>query len=101
MQLWAKSHGIPLVCSYHTQFSSYVQYYFSRPLSTIAEAVVSWIIYMFYRPCRQVYVPTSYVADALSVRAFARMLPKRCACKAPDLSHRVILGRAKGSIMTL
>jgi len=65
-ELWAKSHGIPLVCSYHTQFSSYVQYYFSRPLSTIAEAVVSWIIYMFYRPCRQVYVPTSYVADALS-----------------------------------
>jgi len=58
----AKAHNIPAVASYHTRYETYLKHYWylaglERPLQAILRN--------FYGQCREVYVPTDSVRDAL------------------------------------
>jgi glycosyltransferase involved in cell wall biosynthesis len=58
---WAQRRGLPVVASYHTHFSSYLNYYRMAGLERLMWAYLRW----FYGHCTQVYVPTSSMADVL------------------------------------
>ena len=60
-QAWAHEHHVPVVCSYHTHFATYVKYYnlgiFEGPLWAYMST--------FYNGCLQVYVPAPEVGADL------------------------------------
>ena len=58
---WAMRHGVPLVGTYHTHFSSYLSYY---RLSLVETALWGYLR-LFYRPFEGIYVPTDSMADVL------------------------------------
>lgn len=58
---WAERRGLPIVASYHTHFSSYLSFYRMGPLEHAMWSYLRW----FYGHCRQVYVPSSSMADVL------------------------------------
>jgi phosphatidylinositol alpha 1,6-mannosyltransferase len=58
----AQKHGIPAVASYHTRYETYLRHYWylawlERPL----KGYLRW----FYSQCREVYVPSESVREAL------------------------------------
>jgi glycosyltransferase involved in cell wall biosynthesis len=58
---FAQKHDIPVVSSYHTHFSSYLDYYHLGALE-------GWLwnyLRGFYSQCEQVYVPSESMADVL------------------------------------
>lgn len=58
----AKAHGIPAVASYHTRYETYLRHYwYLAPL----EKLLKPILRRFYGLCREVYVPSQSVRDAL------------------------------------
>jgi glycosyltransferase involved in cell wall biosynthesis len=58
----AKAHGIPAVASYHTRYETYLRHYwYLAPL----EKLLKHILRRFYGLCREVYVPSQSVRDAL------------------------------------
>jgi glycosyltransferase involved in cell wall biosynthesis len=58
----AKQHNIPAVASYHTRYETYLRHY--RYLATL-EGLLKGILRRFYGACREVYVPSQSVRDAL------------------------------------
>lgn len=58
---WAERRGLPVVASYHTHFSSYLNFYSMAGLERLMWAYLRW----FYSHCSHVYVPTSSMADVL------------------------------------
>lgn len=57
----AKRHGIPVVASYHTHFSSYLKYY----QADVLEGLLWQLLKRFYQNAQQIYVPTPSMADTL------------------------------------
>ncbi|MEM6337270.1 MAG: glycosyltransferase family 1 protein [Bacteroidota bacterium] len=58
---YAKKRGLPVVATYHTHFSSYLDYY----RLGWAEPMVWRYLRWFYRHCRHLYVPTESMAAEL------------------------------------
>ena len=58
---WAQSRGRPIVASYHTHFSSYLEYYHMDRLERLMWSFLRW----FYRHCSHIYVPTASMAEVL------------------------------------
>ncbi len=58
---WAQRRGVPIVASYHTHFSSYLDYYCMGWMEPPMWAWLRW----FYRQCTHIYVPTPSMADIL------------------------------------
>ncbi len=58
---WAADHGIPVVSSYHTHFTSYLKYYRLSFLEPLLWKYLNW----FYSHCEQLYVPTPSMAEWL------------------------------------
>ncbi len=58
---WAQRRGVPVVASYHTHFSSYLDYYHMGWIEPFMWMWLRW----FYRQCSHVYVPTPSMADIL------------------------------------
>jgi glycosyltransferase involved in cell wall biosynthesis len=58
----AKAHDIPAVASYHTRYETYLKHYwYLAPL----EALFKHMLRRFYGECREVYVPSQSVREAL------------------------------------
>jgi glycosyltransferase involved in cell wall biosynthesis len=58
----ARAHAIPAVASYHTRYETYLRHYwYLAPL----EGLLKRILCRFYGACREVYVPSQSVHDAL------------------------------------
>jgi phosphatidylinositol alpha 1,6-mannosyltransferase len=58
----AEAHRIPAVASYHTRYETYLKHYWClAPL----EGLLKHILRRFYGRCREVYVPSQSVRDAL------------------------------------
>jgi phosphatidylinositol alpha 1,6-mannosyltransferase len=58
---WARSHGIPVVATYHTHFASYLGYYRLGWAESTLWRYVRW----FYAQCEHVYVPSRSMIDVL------------------------------------
>jgi phosphatidylinositol alpha 1,6-mannosyltransferase len=58
---WAIKNQKPVVSSYHTHFTSYLKYYKLSLLEPLLWKYLKW----FYKNCRQLYVPTPSMAEAL------------------------------------
>ena len=63
---WALNSGVPLVATYHTHFSSYLDYYYLGKLEPALWAYLRW----FYAPFRHVYVPTPSMEAVLREQGF-------------------------------
>lgn len=60
---WGRRRGIPIATSYHTNFLSYISYYWIlKPLY----GYLSWYSRMFYRNCDHIYVPSESMAEELN-----------------------------------
>ena len=59
---WARAHGVCALCTHHTAFPTYLQYYGAG----LAEPVVEAFMGRFYRRCDYVAVPSYAAADALA-----------------------------------
>jgi glycosyltransferase involved in cell wall biosynthesis len=58
----AKAHDIPAVASYHTRYETYLKHYwYTAPL----EGWLKRVLRRFYGACREVYVPSDSVREAL------------------------------------
>lgn len=64
---YAKKNKIPVLSIYHTNFLSYMKYYFKGIPLLIkpVESLVKSIYRKFYNICRMVYVPTSQMVNEL------------------------------------
>ena len=60
-QSWAIKQGIPVGCSYHTRFNSYLAYY---RLGVVEGLLWEWME-KFYGRCEQTYVPSYGIRDEL------------------------------------
>lgn len=58
---YARMRGIPVVASYHTHFSSYLEFYHLERFEPAMWAMLRW----FYAKCEHLYVPTRSMADVL------------------------------------
>jgi len=66
VQKWAIERGLPIGCSYHTRFSSYLPYYIGEPLlHNVDGALWNWLHY-FYQGCDHVYPPTTRVGNEIT-----------------------------------
>eukprot|EP01147_Barroeca_monosierra_P004236 gene4236-8488_t len=80
VQRWALDHGIPVVCSYHTRFNSYLPYYLgtNQLLSPVDSALWAWMR-IFYGKCEHTYPPTPSVVEELKehgVKTQLRLWPR-------------------------
>jgi glycosyltransferase involved in cell wall biosynthesis len=58
----ARRWNIPIVASYHTRYETYLKHYwYVAPL----KGALAWYLRRFYGACREVYVPTQSMIDAL------------------------------------
>ncbi|EDQ85919.1 uncharacterized protein MONBRDRAFT_11530 [Monosiga brevicollis MX1] len=64
VQMWANEQGLPVVCSYHTRFNSYLPYYLGSFVAPVDSAVWAWMRY-FYNRCHHTYPPTPSVSQEL------------------------------------
>ena len=67
-QNWARRHSIPVVCSYHTRYNSYLPYYYLGWLEP-------WYWFLFRRfnsKCAHMYVPSETVQAELEAHGVAR-----------------------------
>ncbi|MCX5761225.1 MAG: glycosyltransferase family 1 protein [Gemmatimonadetes bacterium] len=65
----ALAEGIPLVSSYHTDFSSYLSHYGLQALSGVAWPYLRW----FHNSAHRTFVPTEIGAEALRAQGFQRL----------------------------
>eukprot|EP00039_Didymoeca_costata_P027802 m.19220 g.19220 ORF g.19220 m.19220 type:complete len:533 (+) comp6513_c0_seq1:219-1817(+) len=66
VQKWAQEHTLPIGCSYHTRFNSYLPYYFEGAvLHTVNSALWQWLQY-FYDGCDHVYPPTRRIGKEIT-----------------------------------
>jgi phosphatidylinositol alpha 1,6-mannosyltransferase len=60
--LFAKEYGIPVVSSYHTHFTSYLEYYKLKWAEPLIWGYLRW----FYNNCLHTYVPSHSMIEELS-----------------------------------
>lgn len=60
--------NVPVVASYHTRYETYLKYY---PGLWVFRGVVRKYLRFFYRSCRQLYVPSESMAEALADEGIA------------------------------
>jgi len=65
---WARAHGVCSLCTYHTAFPTYLQYYGAG----FAEPLVARFVASFYARCDYVAVPTHAAADDLAAAGVPR-----------------------------
>jgi glycosyltransferase involved in cell wall biosynthesis len=58
----AKKWGVPVVASYHTRYETYLEYYWY--IAGLTDLLTRYLRY-FYAACREVYVPSTSMIDAL------------------------------------
>jgi phosphatidylinositol alpha 1,6-mannosyltransferase len=66
----ARRMNVPLVASYHTHFTSYLDYYRMTWLEPAIWQYLRW----FYAQCHQVYVPSQSMADVLRSHGISERL---------------------------
>jgi phosphatidylinositol alpha 1,6-mannosyltransferase len=66
-QRLARKHGVPLVASYHTHFSSYLSYY----RLGWTESILWRHLQRFHARCDHTYVPSASMADVLSANGIS------------------------------
>eukprot|EP00041_Stephanoeca_diplocostata_P031968 m.1009686 g.1009686 ORF g.1009686 m.1009686 type:complete len:490 (-) comp24059_c0_seq11:5857-7326(-) len=62
---WAEKHHTPVVCSYHTRFTSYLPYYFKGLTLDAMDTTVWWWLRKFHKRCEHIYPPTTSVVNEL------------------------------------
>lgn len=67
---FAQMNNIQIVSSYHTHFTSYLKYYNMEMLEVLGWKYLSW----FYSQCKHIYVPSSSMADELSLHGISEGL---------------------------
>ncbi len=100
---FARANNIPLVASYHTNFTSYLKYYNLDLLKSLGQKYISW----FYNQCEHVYVPTTDMVSELvqngiqnGLRLWARGVDtKRFNPNKRDLAWRRKLGFADDDVV--
>eukprot|EP00041_Stephanoeca_diplocostata_P015951 m.309777 g.309777 ORF g.309777 m.309777 type:complete len:558 (-) comp20203_c0_seq1:146-1819(-) len=65
IQNWAIERKLPVVCSFHTRFASYLPYYVSGRTLTAVSDSMWWWLKKFYNSCDHIYPPTNLVQDEL------------------------------------
>lgn len=60
-QDWGRRHNVPVVCSYHTRFNSYLPYYYLGWL----DGVYWYLFRKFNAKCKHMYVPSETVKTEL------------------------------------
>jgi phosphatidylinositol alpha 1,6-mannosyltransferase len=63
---WAREHGVCLVSSYHTHFTSYLTYYRLQWAESLVWRYLRW----FYSKTRQIHAPTPSMVDKLKEVGF-------------------------------
>jgi glycosyltransferase involved in cell wall biosynthesis len=64
---WARARGIPAVASYHTRYETYLKHYwYVHPLTAALTRYLRW----FYGACRDLYVPSPSMIEALEADGF-------------------------------
>jgi phosphatidylinositol alpha 1,6-mannosyltransferase len=58
---WAREQHVPVVATYHTHFTSYLEYYGLQWLERALWSYVRW----FYSQCEEIYVPSESMAEVL------------------------------------
>eukprot|EP00049_Salpingoeca_infusionum_P019327 m.361392 g.361392 ORF g.361392 m.361392 type:complete len:489 (+) comp19575_c0_seq1:195-1661(+) len=66
VQRWAISHNVPVACSYHTRFNSYLRYYLGDGtlLGPVDYSLWKWFG-IFYGGCTHTYPPTHSVSEEM------------------------------------
>lgn len=64
VQRHALARGVPVVASYHTRYETYLRHYWLGFVERPLVAYFDW----FYRHCRQLYVPSASMIEALRAR---------------------------------
>jgi len=72
VQQWAIDRNIPVVCSYHTRFTSYLPYYFKGVTLDAIDSTIWWWLRKFHQRCDHIYPPTLGVVDELVNQGFPR-----------------------------
>lgn len=63
----AQKRKMPVVASYHTRYETYLKHYwYVQPLTKVLTRYLRW----FYGACREVYVPSPSMMDALAADGF-------------------------------
>ena len=65
---YARKHGLPLVSSYHTHFTSYLKYYWLPFSVGMLWKYLSW----YYAQCEHLYVPSESMAAVLREQGITR-----------------------------
>jgi phosphatidylinositol alpha 1,6-mannosyltransferase len=73
-QRWARARGIPVVCSHHTRFERYLNYYASiRPLALQLERLYWWGMRRFHGQCAATLPPSGTLARDLEAHGIPRV----------------------------
>jgi phosphatidylinositol alpha 1,6-mannosyltransferase len=72
VQQWAIDRNIPVVCSYHTRFTSYLPYYFKGVTLDAIDNTIWWWLRKFHQRCDHIYPPTQGVANELIAQGFPK-----------------------------
>lgn len=59
---WGRSHGVPVVATYHTHFPAYPRYYNLRPV----EDLTWWIVRRLYNSIDRTFVPSKAILGELA-----------------------------------
>jgi phosphatidylinositol alpha 1,6-mannosyltransferase len=89
---WALSHGVPVVGSYHTHFTSYLGFY----RLGWAEGYLWRRLRKFYGRCRHTYVPSQSMAEVLAEHGIAsgvRLWKRGVELQRFDPAHRDLAWR--------
>eukprot|EP01062_Namystynia_karyoxenos_P029048 TRINITY_DN21899_c0_g1_i1.p1 TRINITY_DN21899_c0_g1~~TRINITY_DN21899_c0_g1_i1.p1 ORF type:complete len:975 (+),score=226.04 TRINITY_DN21899_c0_g1_i1:67-2925(+) len=74
-QAWARTAGVPVVCSYHTRFNAYLAYYGAGVLEGLYWQVVGG----FFNQCHRLLPPTAAISRELraaGIKAQQRIWPR-------------------------
>jgi phosphatidylinositol alpha 1,6-mannosyltransferase len=63
---------VPVVCSYHTRFTSYLPYYFKGVTLDAIDSTIWWWLRKFHQRCDHIYPPTQGVVDELVHQGFPK-----------------------------
>lgn len=91
---WARKHGVPVVGSYHTHFSSYLSFY----RLGWAEGIIWRRLRRFYGNCLHTYVPSQSMADVLQDHGIThgvRLWKRGVELERFDPTHRSLSWRRK------
>jgi phosphatidylinositol alpha 1,6-mannosyltransferase len=97
VQRWAAKRSLPVVCSYHTRFPAYIEYYMSLLHEPVEQALWAWLKF-FYGNCLQTYPPSTSTLEELKRNGFGgdiRLWPRGIDLKAFNPRYRSTALRAE------